>query len=178
MRTHVPVLVGLVLVGAVSLGGAAPVAAQAFVREQAPTDRAADIPVQVLAKEMDMMEAEGTSTVRLLEGGTHNVNIRHDENITRETSLVRSHPETVDVWVVQRGSGVLVTGGEMVNGEHVGGVERVIAAGDVIFIPAGTLHGIRETQSITWLNIRYDMPPAGLDEVTGRNRPADGRSRS
>ena len=157
MRTHVLVLVGLLLVGTVGLGSPAPAAAQAFVREQAPTDRAADIPVQVLATEMDMMEAEGTSTVRLLEGGTHNVNIRHDENVTRETSVVRSHPETVDVWVVQRGSGVLATGGEMVNGRHVGGVERVIAAGDVIFIPAGTLHGIRETQSITWLNIRYNM---------------------
>ena len=157
MRTHVLVWVGLVLVGAVSLGSAAPAAAQAVVREQAPTDRAADIPAQVLAREMDVMEAEGVSTVRLLEGGTHNLNIRHDENVTRETSRLRSHPETVDIWVVQRGSGVLVTGGQMVNGEHVGGVERVIAAGDVIFIPAGTLHGIRETQSITWLNIRYDM---------------------
>ena len=151
MRTHV-----LVLVGALSLGSAAQAAAQAIVRDQAPMDRAADIPVQVLAKEMDMMEAEGTSTIRLLEGVTHNVNIRHDENISRETSVMRSHPETVDVWVVQRGSGVLATGGEIVNGKHVGGVERVIAAGDVIFIPAGTLHGMREAQSITWLNIRYD----------------------
>jgi len=177
MHAHILVLVSLVLVGAVSLGSAAPSAAQAFVRERAPTDRAADIPVQVLVREMDMMEAEGASTVRLLEGGTHNVNIRHDENITRETSVVRSHPETVDVWIVQRGSGVLATGGKMVNGEHVGGVERVIAAGDVIFIPAKALHGIRETQSITWLNIRYDMPPGGLDEVTGRNRPANGGSR-
>ena len=157
MRTHVLVLVGLLLVGTVGLGSPAPAAAQAFVREQAPTDRAADFSLQVLATEMDMMEAEGTSTVRLLEGGTHNVNIRHDENVTRETSVVRSHPETVDVWVVQRGSGVLATGGEMVNGQHVGGVERVIAAGDVIFIPSGTLHGIRETRSITWLNIRYNM---------------------
>lgn len=163
MRTHI-----LMLVGALSLGSAATAAAQAVVREQAPTDRAADIPLQVLMREMDMMEAEGTSTLRLLQGGTHNLNIRHDENVTRETSLTRIHPKTVDVWVVLRGSGVLATGGEMVNGAsatggeivngvHVGGVERVIAAGDVIFIPAGTLHGIRETQSITWLNIRYDM---------------------
>ena len=54
MRTHVPMLVGLVLVGAVSLGSAAPAAAQAFGREQAPTDRAAAIPGQVLKKEIDM----------------------------------------------------------------------------------------------------------------------------
>jgi quercetin dioxygenase-like cupin family protein len=45
----------------------------------------------------------------------------------------------------------------MVNDELVDGVERVIGEGDLVFIPAGTLHGIKETISITWLNIRYDM---------------------
>ena len=157
MRTHIPVLVGLVLVGAASLGNAAPAASQALVRAQAPTDRAVYYSAQVLMKEMDDQDANDGPTVRLVEGGTHNTNIRHDANITRESSQLRVHPETVDVWVVQRGSGILATGGEMVNGEHVGGVERVIGVGDVVFIPAGTLHGIRESQSITWLNIRYNM---------------------
>ena len=156
MRGHIPVLVGLVLVGAASLGNAAPAASQALVRAQA-TDIAIHYPVQVLMKEMDDQDANDGPTVRLVEGVTHNTNIRHDANITRESSQLRVHPETVDVWVVQRGSGILATGGEMVNGEHVGGVERVIGVGDVVFIPAGTLHGIREAQSITWLNIRYDM---------------------
>ena len=41
----------------------------------------------------------------------------------------------------------------MVNDEIVDGVERVIREGDLVFIPAGTLHGIKETTSITWLNI-------------------------
>ena len=152
MRTHI-----LVLVGVVSLGSAVPADAQIFVRQQAPTDRAADFPAQVLANEITRMEKNGISTVRLLEGGTHNTNIRHDENVTPNEAVYRTHPRTVDVWVVQRGSGTLVTGGRMVNDELVGGVEQVIGEGDLIFIPAGTLHGIKETVSITWLNIRYDM---------------------
>jgi mannose-6-phosphate isomerase-like protein (cupin superfamily) len=77
------------------------------------------------------------------------------------------HPKTADVWVVQEGSGTLVTGGTMVDakGQPVqgqsaaairGGTERVIKAGDVVFIPAGVPHGIKDSQSITWLNIRFD----------------------
>ena len=111
----------------------------------------------VLANEIARMEAEGISTVRLLEGGTHNTNIRYDEHVTPDTTVYRSHPRTVDVWVVRKGSGTLVTGGRIVNDELVGGLERVIGEGDLVFIPAGTLHGIKETTSITWLNIRYDV---------------------
>lgn len=150
MRTRIPVWVAIV-----SLIAAGSADAQAVIRSQAPTDRAADFSIQNLAYEIDRMEADGVSTVRLLEGGTHNVNIRHDENITRENSSIRVHPDFVDVWVVQRGSGVLATGGRLVNGEHVDGVERVIGEGDVVFIPNGTPHGITEAKSITWLNIRY-----------------------
>ena len=74
-----------------------------------------------------------------------------------DTAVYRAHPRTVDVWVVQRGSGTLVTGGRPVNDELVDGVERVIGEGNLVFIPPGTLHGIKETISITWLNIRYDV---------------------
>ena len=37
-----------------------------------------------------------------------------------------------------------------------GGAERVISAGDLVFIPAGVPHGIRDTDGITWFNIRFD----------------------
>ena len=53
------------------------------------------------------MDAEGLSTPGLLEGGTHNVNI-----CGAETALM--HPVTVDVWVVQEGSGTLVSRGTRV----------------------------------------------------------------
>ena len=36
------------------------------------------------------------------------------------------------------------------------GVTRVITVGDVIFIPAGVPHGIRDSDGMTWLNIRFD----------------------
>ena len=78
------------------------------------------------------------------------------------------HPRTTDVYVVREGSGTLVTGGQIVDeqGEPVdgtrgaairGGSERVIGVGDVIYIPpAGVPHGIRDTEGITWFNIRFD----------------------
>ena len=56
-------------------------------------------------------------------------------------------------WV--RGGGTLVTGGEEVDGKHRGGVERQVKVGDVIFIPAGIYHGMKDTRLTTWLNIRF-----------------------
>jgi hypothetical protein len=37
-----------------------------------------------------------------------------------------------------------------------GGVERVIKTGDLVFIPPGVPHGIRESKGITYLNIRFE----------------------
>ena len=34
-------------------------------------------------------------------------------------------------------------------------LERTVKVGDVIFIPAGIYHGMKETRSTTWLNIRF-----------------------
>src|SRR5439155_11028463 len=107
--------------------------------------------------------AQKLATLRLLEGGTYNVNIRR--LVGAESALV--HPKTADVWVVREGSGTLVTGGTLVepktsaNGDMSGsairdGVERVIKTGDVVFIPAGVPYGVKESKSITWLNIRFD----------------------
>jgi mannose-6-phosphate isomerase-like protein (cupin superfamily) len=90
-----------------------------------------------------------------LEGGEFNVNIRHVENATPETYRTLVHPDTIDVWVVQQGYGTLVTGGERTADGHSGGDERFIGVGDVVFIPAGVPHGIKESVSITWLNIRF-----------------------
>ncbi len=37
-----------------------------------------------------------------------------------------------------------------------GGVEREIKAGDLVFIPTGVPHGIKQSDSITYLNIRFE----------------------
>jgi mannose-6-phosphate isomerase-like protein (cupin superfamily) len=133
------------------------------VRMQAPVDQAADFPLADLQATYQDMDVKKLLTMRLVEGGKYNVNIRR--LTSPERPLV--HPKTADVWVVTEGSGTLATGGELVdrtrsaNGDFSGssirgGVERVIKSGDVVFIPAGLSHGVKETTGITWLNIRFD----------------------
>ena len=122
---------------------------------EAPLDQAVDFPRTRLVELYREIERDNISTTRLLEGGEYNVNIRHVENVTPETYSTLTHPDTIDVWVVQEGSGTVVTGGMVEDGKHSGGLERFITAGDLIFIPAGMPHGMKETRSITWLNIRF-----------------------
>lgn len=133
------------------------------VRMQAPVDKAADFPLADLQSTYTDMDAKKLLTMRLIEGGKYNVNIRR--LTAAERPLV--HPKTADVWVVTEGTGTLVTGGELVDGTRSangdlsgssirGGIERVIRTGDVVFIPAGLSHGVKETKGITWLNIRFD----------------------
>ena len=71
------------------------------------------------------------------------------------TMRMLTHPDTIDVWVVQAGSGILNTGGELVDGVLQGGEEQIVEAGDIIYIPAGLSHGIKEAELITWFNIRF-----------------------
>jgi mannose-6-phosphate isomerase-like protein (cupin superfamily) len=123
--------------------------------EEAPLDEAVDFSQQTLAAYFAQMSEEQIGVIRLLEGGLYNVNIRHVENATPDAYRTEIHEDTIDVWVIQEGSGTLVTGGERVDGKHQGGSERPIGVGDVIFIPAGIHHGMKETDSITWLNIRF-----------------------
>jgi mannose-6-phosphate isomerase-like protein (cupin superfamily) len=144
-------------------GAQQPAGSGVNIRMQAPVDRAADFPLADLLATYKDMDAKKLLTMRLVEGGKYNVNIRRLS--TAERPLV--HPKTADVWVVTEGSGTLVTGGELVDstrsatgdlsGSSIrGGLERVIKTGDVVFIPAGLSHGVKETKGITWLNIRFD----------------------
>ena len=157
MRMHPFTVIGLVcLATVVGLSG------QIQVRQTAPTDRAADFQMAELEATVRRMDAEGLATVRLLEGGTYNINVRRLRGA--ETALI--HERTTDVYVVREGSGTLVTGGTIVDeqGRPVdgrgasirGGVSRRISTGDLIFIPAGVPHGIRDSDGITFLNIRFD----------------------
>lgn len=145
-------LVALVVASAAALG-------QGFrgfrILDEAPLDRAVDFPRTRLVELYREIEAENIATTRLLEGGEYNVNIRHAENVTPDSYRTLTHPDTIDVWVVQEGSGTVVTGGVVDGDRHSGGDERFITAGDLIFIPAGIPHGMKETRSITWLNIRF-----------------------
>ena len=121
----------------------------------APLDEIAVFPKEELVSLFREANANGIRTTRLLEGGEYNVNIRHAKEITPENFRTLVHPDTIDVWVVQEGSGTRLTGGRQDGDQHIGGDERFISVGDLVFIPAGMPHGMKETNAITWLNIRF-----------------------
>ena len=102
---------------------------------------------------LGLYDARTLQTLRMLEGVKFNVNIRRITNA--KNALV--HPNTIDLWVVTEGAGMLTTGGRLENGKIVGGQSHPLKAGDVEFIPSGVPHGVSGVQgSITWLNIRWD----------------------
>lgn len=128
------------------------------IMQPAPSDRAVPFHLETLQQYLRDMDAKQLATLRMLEGGRYNVNIRRIRDA--ETALV--HPVTVDLWVVLEGSGTITTGGTLVNGKIVGGESRPLKVGDVEFIPAGVPHGVSGVNgSITWLNVRWDTdyPP-------------------
>ena len=150
-----------VLIGA----GVAGAAAQTTpARQRAPSDRAIDFKDGDLKKVAEELAAKGAITDRVLEGGTYSVNVRHISG--SETAL--QHGKITEVWVVRDGSGIVSTGGELVDrkpgtapgdfsGRAIrGGSEREIRAGDLVFIPPGVPHGIKQTNAITYLNIRCE----------------------
>jgi mannose-6-phosphate isomerase-like protein (cupin superfamily) len=123
------------------------------ILEQAPTDHAVPIPKEKLMQYLKDMDAKKLQTLRMIEGGKFNVNVRRITNA--ETALI--HPKTIDVWVVIEGSGTLTTGGKIENGKIVGGVSHPLKVGDVEFIPPNVAHGVSGVNgNITWLNIRWD----------------------
>ena len=128
------------------------------ILEQAPKDHSISIPKEKLAQYLKDMDAKKLQTLRMIEGGKYNVNIRR---ITAaETGLV--HPITADLWVVLEGGGTLTTGGVLEYGKINGGQSRPIKMGDVVYIPSGLPHGVSGVNSnITWLNVRWDTdwPP-------------------
>ena len=134
-------------------GGRGRGAGQTVVLQQAPTDRAVPIPLETLKGYYADMDAKKLETLRMIEGGRFNVNIRRITNA--ESALV--HPVTADVWVVTEGAGTLTVNGRLEGNKIVGGDSRPLKAGDVVFVPAGVPHGVSGvTGSITWLNIRFD----------------------
>jgi len=130
----------------------------------APKDRAVDLSEAELEDAAMQLSAQGILTKRMLEGGVFSVNVRHIEG--SETAL--QHGRITEVWVVREGSGLLATGGTLVDPEPgsapgefrgssiTGGNERIVQAGDVVFIPPGVPHGMKETTSFTYLNIRFE----------------------
>jgi len=140
-------------------------AAQTANAPPAPTEQAADIPLLEILQAASQLRDNGLATNRLLEGGIFSINVRHIQGA--ETAL--QHGAITEVWVVREGIAVLSTGGSIVDEEAgpgpgdlrgsgiEGGVERTIKAGDIVYIPTGVPHGIKQTESIVYLNIRFEL---------------------
>ena len=126
------------------------------ILERATTDRAVPLPKSKLDQYYKDMDAAHEETLRMVEGGQFNVNIRR---IKKPEAAPLIHPKTIDVWYVLEGSGSVTTGGTLANGKVTGGTTDHLSAGDVEFIPANLPHWVSEVGStgITWLNVRWDV---------------------
>ena len=122
-----------------------------LVRHRAPTDRALDFQLATLQAEFADMKAQKRASTRLVEGGTYSMNARY----LTGAEAAQIHKTITEFYFVRDGSATLVTGGAIVNNGIRGGVERVIKPGDVVFIPPGVPHMIRETTGISYLNIHF-----------------------
>ncbi len=89
------------------------------ILERAQTEKAVPIPGATLAQYFKQMDAANEATLRMIEGGQFNVNIRR---IKKPEAAPLIHPKTIDVWYVLEGSGSVTSGGTFANGKVTGGV--------------------------------------------------------
>ena len=140
---------------------AAPAAAAA---PAAPKDKAAYFPntdIQAIWKDL---EARQVINKRVLEGGTHSINIR----IVKESDAPLVHFASVDIWVTQAGSATAITGGKLIDPEKRpnsddtagksirGGTEQLLQPGDILYVPAGVPHGFKNIKGFRAFLIRFD----------------------
>jgi mannose-6-phosphate isomerase-like protein (cupin superfamily) len=153
------------LLALILIATAATASAQTENAPPAPKDRAVDVSGAELDAAAKDLLAKGLITKRMLEGGIFSINVRH----IRGSEAVLQHGRITEVWVVREGEGTVWTGGTLVGGTPgagpgelrgtaiQGGHERQIKAGDIVFIPPGVPHGIKKTDAITYLNIRFEL---------------------
>jgi mannose-6-phosphate isomerase-like protein (cupin superfamily) len=157
------VFVGLSPTGQIAFGqsGQAPAAAPA---PRAPADKAAyfaNTDFQAIWKDL---EAKQVINKRVLEGGSHSINVR----IVKENDAPLVHARSADVWVVTAGTATAVTGGQLVDSQKrpnsddaagasiQGGTEQPLKAGDVVYVPQGVPHGFKNVKDFRAFLIRFD----------------------
>jgi mannose-6-phosphate isomerase-like protein (cupin superfamily) len=132
--------------------------------EQAPTDKAvyfANADIQATWKDL---EAKQVINKRVLEGGTHSINIR----IVKEGDAPLAHAKSADVWVMTAGTATAITGGQLLDpqkrpnvddvaGSSIrGGIEQPLKPGDVLYVPPGVAHGFKDVKGFRAFLIRFD----------------------
>jgi mannose-6-phosphate isomerase-like protein (cupin superfamily) len=163
MRQHGIVAIAAMTVWAgVACGQGAP--ARAPVTPSAPTDKAGYFANSDLQNIWKDLESRKVLNKRVLEGGSHSINIR----IVTPTDAPLIHANSLDIWLVSAGSATAVTGGELLdmkkrpNSDDVagssikGGVEQPLKAGDVLYVPPGVPHGFKDIDGFRAFLIRFD----------------------
>jgi mannose-6-phosphate isomerase-like protein (cupin superfamily) len=163
MRQHrIATIAAMTVWAGVAYGQGAPV--RAAGTPSAPTDKAGYFSNSDLQNIWKDLEARQVLNKRVLEGGSHSVNIR----IVRPTDAPLVHANSLDIWLVSAGSATAVTGGELLdvkkrpNTDDVagslikGGVEQPLKAGDVLYVPPGVPHGFKDIDGFRAFLIRFD----------------------
>ena len=142
-------------------GGQAPAAAPA---PRAPADKAAYFANTDFQSIWKDLEAKQVINKRVLEGGSHSINVR----IVKENDAPLVHARSADVWVVTAGTATAVTGGQLVDSQKrpnsddaagasiQGGTEQPLKAGDVLYVPQGVPHGFKNVKDFRAFLIRFD----------------------
>jgi mannose-6-phosphate isomerase-like protein (cupin superfamily) len=161
-RQIIVALAAVSLWGGIAHGQAAPSAASAA--PPAPTGKAgyfANSDIQNIWKDL---EARQVLNKRVLEGGSHSINIR----IVTPKDAPLVHANSLDIWLVSAGSATAVTGGQLLDmkkrpnsddlaGTSIqGGTEQPLKAGDVLYVPPGVPHGFKDIQGFHAFLIRLD----------------------
>ena len=130
----------------------------------APKDKAAYFATSDIQNIWKDLEAKQVLNKRVLEGGSHSINVR----IVRPTDEPLMHAASLDVWVVQQGTATAITGGKLVDGKKrpnsddsagsaiMGGTEQPLKAGDVLYVPPGVPHGFKDIKGFRAFLIRFD----------------------
>ena len=146
--------------GGQSVGTAAPPA------PRAPTDRASHFPSGAFQDIWKDLETRQVINKRVLEGGSHSINVR----IVREGDAPLVHARSADVWIVTAGTATAVTGGQLVDpqkrptGDDAAGrairdgIDQPLQAGDVLYVPSGVPHGFKDVKGFRAFLIRFDTP--------------------
>jgi mannose-6-phosphate isomerase-like protein (cupin superfamily) len=142
-----------------------------------------DVTKAEIEKVVKAADLGGDRQIKVMDVGKLNVGVgvlHRDAVKDAGTGPVRgiSHTLVTEVYYIISGSGTLVTGGTVLNPQPMaadaevvkvavgpsingsvqqGGVTRVVSAGDVVVIPAGTFHGWKVVPDhVTYLSVRPD----------------------
>jgi mannose-6-phosphate isomerase-like protein (cupin superfamily) len=111
------------------------------------------------------LEAKHVINKRVLEGGQYSINVR----LVEESTAPLVHSTSADVWVMEEGSAVAVTGGTLLDpkkrpnvddiaGSSIqGGTEQAFMPGDILFVPPGVPHGFKNIKGFRAYLIRFNV---------------------